>query len=232
MATAILIPPAFSGLDPVNGAPAFWSVGPLVGQWTPVGDSDIGVDLQAIDANTVNASQDGSSGVNASSAIYFEDSGAIPAMSGIQSVTLVINFDVIGVDMTNAESPFNLQWGAGAGNAVPLVGANTDDFTGSGTFISAVMTINPSTGVDWTYDDLYGQPLPFSDPHGFQGWWGINCNTGSGSDPTTAQYNLNYVALSVEYGGTPSVTPTNWTMDAVFVHSGKGTREFGMRRKT
>jgi len=230
MAIAILVPPAFAGLDPVNGMPGFWIDAATPGGWQATGDPDFGVDLQAIDANTVDAFNDGSGFSGTSSAVYFEDVGDIPPTATILSVQLVVNFDVVGIGMQDANSPFNIQQGAIP--TVSLIGADADDFTGAGTFLSVVMTANPATAAPWTYDDLYGQPLPFSDPHGFQGWWGLSVFGGSTSPVGTQQYLLNYVALEVVFDDAGPVTPTNWTMDAAFVTGGKGTREFGARRIT
>jgi hypothetical protein len=232
MATALLTLPAFAGLDPVDGMPSFWPQGSSEGLWDTSGDTDIGVCLQAVDTNYVFAFNPANGDLLSQGAFFaFEDTGAIPSSSPITSVQLVVNFDLIGINMSAGVTTFTPQWGPGAGSNLDLVGADTDDFTGNGTFMSAIYTINPATGVAWVFDDLYGTPKPFIEPKGLQGWYFVQVNTGSGSDPNTAQYRLNYLALSVVYGGGPT-PPTNWTVNAVFTSSGKPNREFGVVRLT
>lgn len=223
MGTATLIPPAFAGLDPIDGPPGFWTIGVTTGSWATSGVADIGIDLQAIDANTVIANNDGS-GVSSNGALYFEDLGDIPPGSQIESVQLVVDLTAVGIKMVEAF------YYAGAFAVVSLIGADTDDFTGSGTFSSVVMTENPGTLAPWTYDDLYGETS--SSPKGFQGWWGLQSPGGTSSPVGTQAYALNYMALIVEWSAGGPSDPTNWTMDAVFATAGKGSREFGMRRKT
>jgi hypothetical protein len=138
-------------------------------------------------------------------------------------VQLVVDLDAVGMKMTEAF------FYVGAFAFVSLVGADTDDFTGAGTFSSVVMTLNPGTAAPWTYDDVFGDP-DSSGPTGFQGWWGVQATGGTTSPVGTQAYALNYIALVVEWSAGGPVEPTHRTMQSVFVAAGKAFREFGIRR--
>src|ERR1700674_32345 len=196
MSTATLLPLInFHGFNPDTGNPivdadagdgdngnndlnGFWPIkANTSARWEPVGTTDIGAALATSGDGKSMTAQNNGTGVSPQSAIVFADAGAIPNTATITSIQVVIGLNCKDVDLSSVGMPLGQAWGAFIAG-VPWTGAAfTNDFsTGAGfhTYTSDVMTTNPSTGLAWVFADLYGQPLaPFTQPKGFQGWWGF-----------------------------------------------------------
>ena len=205
MATAILLVPT-SAADITAGGNMYSSSWWQGIDYTVTGTADIGDALQAAnDGKYLTSINDPISDVlqACGGPIRFVNTSGIPVGATINHVQLTMKFDATHVDFSVAV-PNNLAWiiDSGLGYVItPLVGTDSADFTGSGTYSTAVMTTVPDTVYAWIQADLYANPtFDGVTASGTRGWWYLS--GGSGSPPTPA-FSIDYIALIVDYTSTP-----------------------------
>lgn len=215
MATAILLPPLYTGDPILDGTWVSLTPYTTPGAAVVVGGVDVGgafripddgYTLDAIDPNNITLS----------GLIRFADVGAIPLAAAINSVQVVCEVSVTDIQL-NGDAGWGFQQ-----LGIPYDGTTFDHIdvvgwegpfptltNGSATFMSAVMPVIPATGLPWTYADLYGQTTVIAtgwDPSSMtgqyftnsRGWWILQMR-GIGNPGAAAS--INYIALIVDYTG-------------------------------
>jgi hypothetical protein len=211
MATAILLVPT-SAADSIAGG-NMYTASPY--QWwsptdyTATGSADFGECLQAAGDGKYLTSN-GSSPVGVG-VWRFVDAAAIPVGATINSVQVAVKMDVVHMSFASA-SLLGLVWPMIEDPGyilTPLVGTDSFDFTGSGTYYTAVMTTVPNTGNPWATTDLYGHVVfDWATENGTHGWWFMGMGIDfpwTGGPPNT--FSIDYIAMIVDY---TSTTPSVW----------------------
>jgi hypothetical protein len=139
--------------------------------------------------------------------LVFADTGAIPLGATIDSVQAVVGLSVVHGDDVQVCTAIAGVAGADIGT-FDLVGIDAVDFTGTGLYSSAAMTLTPGLGVAWEREDLFGDPLTYflGNP---RGWWTIGTAGNGNNAGALSSFSVDYMALVVVYNSAPPGPPPN-----------------------